>query len=592
VSGASFISRDIVISLQELNAQPALQFIATLTGVFEHSPWVAGRVASARPFASVLQLHAAMCAAVGSASPAEQLALIRAHPELAGRAAIRGELTPQSADEQQGAGLQACSPQEFARLQELNAAYARKFGFPFVLAVKGHTRSSVLAAMQQRTGHGADEERATALAEIGRITRFRLAELVTEPPGARIIAMAQHLARFSEDPQALTCSYLTSAHRATAAEIRDFMLSAGLEVSSDAVGNVIGRWRAAAGAGGVAATLVTGSHYDTVVNAGKFDGRLGILLPIVVAADLRRAGTRLPFTLSIVAFAEEEGVRFRSTFLGSRALTGTFETAALASVDAGGTSLRQTLKDAGLDPAAIPAAALDPATLLGFIEVHIEQGPVLLEAGAPVGVVTSIAGSIRGSLTIVGLSGHSGTVPMGSRRDAAAAAAQIVLAVERRCSGTPGLVGTVGQLQVPGGAMNVIPGRCELSIDIRAERDAVRTAALADVMAEVERICAARRVSFEWRKVLETASVPASAKLQRRWAQSIQRAAGIAAPLHLPSGAGHDAMVMAGITEMGMLFVRCGNGGISHHPDESLTAEDAEVAARVFADFLLHYAAT
>jgi N-carbamoyl-L-amino-acid hydrolase len=589
VSGASFISRDIVISLQELNALPALQFIGTLTGVFEHSPWVAGRVASARPFASVLQLHAAMCAAVGAASLEEQLALIRSHPELAGRAAIRGELTPESAGEQQGAGLAECSPQEFARLQELNAAYSRRFGFPFVLAVKGHTRASVLEAMQQRTGHGADEERATALCEIGRIARFRLAELLTEPPGARIIAMAQHLARFSEDSHGLTCSYLTSAHRATAAEIRDFMLSAGLTVSSDAVGNVIGRWRAADGA---AATLVTGSHYDTVVNAGKFDGRLGILLPIAVAADLRRAGARLPFTLCIVAFAEEEGVRFKSTFLGSRALTGTFETAALQSVDAGGTSLRQAIKDAGLDPAAIPAAALDPATLLGFVEVHIEQGPVLLEAGAPVGVVTSIAGSVRGSLTLVGLSGHSGTVPMGSRRDAAAAAAEVVLAVERRCSGTPGLVGTVGQLQVPGGAINVIPGRCELSIDIRAERDEVRKAALADVMAEVERICAARRVSFEWRKVLETASVPASAKLQRRWAQSITRAAGIAAPLHLPSGAGHDAMVMAGITEMGMLFVRCGNGGISHHPDESLTAEDAEVAARVFADFLLHYAAT
>jgi allantoate deiminase/N-carbamoyl-L-amino-acid hydrolase len=530
-----------------------------------------------------------MCAAVGSASLEEQLALIRAHPELAGRAAIRGELTQESTREQQGAGLAACSPQEFARLQELNAAYSRKFGFPFVLAVKGHTRASVLEAMQQRAGHGLEEERATALREIGRIARFRLAELLTDPPGVRIIAMAQHLARFSEDSQGLTCSYLTPAHRATAAEIRDFMLSAGLEVSVDAIGNVIGRL---SGTDAEGATLVTGSHYDTVVNAGHFDGRLGILLPIAVASDLRRTGIRLPFTLSIVAFAEEEGVRFKSPFLGSRALSGTFETAALESVDAGGTSLRQTLEDAGLDPAAIASAALDPRTLLGFVEVHIEQGPVLLEAGAPVGVVTSIAGGIRGVLTIVGLSGHAGTVPMGSRRDAAAAAAQIVLTVERRCSGTPGLVGTVGQLQVQGGAMNVIPGRCELSIDIRADRDEVRKAAFADVMAEVERICAARRVTFEWRRTHETGSVPCSAKLQRRWADSIIRAAGMAEPRYLPSGAGHDAMVMAKITEMGMLFVRCGNGGISHHPAESLTAEDADVAARVFADFLLSYAAT
>jgi N-carbamoyl-L-amino-acid hydrolase len=576
-----------VISLQELNALPAPQFVATLTGVFERSSWVAERVASAGPFASVLQLHQAMCATVVAAGPAEQLALIRAHPELAGRAAIGEELTPQSAGEQQGAGLSACTPQEFARLHELNAAYSGKFGFPFVLAVKGHTRASVLKAMRQRLDHGPEEERATALAEIGRIARFRLAELLTDPLGVRIIAMAQHLARFSEDSPGLTCSYLTPAHRATAAEIGDFMLSAGLEVSIDAVGNVIGRWR---GADPAAATLVTGSHYDTVVNAGQFDGRLGVLLPIAVAADLRRAGARLPFNLKIVAFAEEEGVRFGSTFLGSRALAGTFEASALESVDAGGTSLRRAMHSAGLDPAAIPSAALDPRMLLGFVEVHIEQGPVLLEANAPVGVVTSIAGSIRGVITLVGLSGHAGTVPMGSRHDAAAAGAQIVLAVERRCSGTPGLVGTVGQLQVPGGAMNVIPGRCELSLDIRAERDEVRKAAFADVMAEGKRICAARGVIFEWKAVLETASVACSAKLQRRLAQSISRAAGIPEPRHLPSGAGHDAMVMAGITEMGMLFVRCGNGGISHHPAESLTAEDAEVAARVFGDFLLSYA--
>jgi N-carbamoyl-L-amino-acid hydrolase len=576
-----------VISLQELNALPAAQFVATLAGVFERSRWVAERVASARPFASVPQLHEAMCAAVGSASLDEQLALIRAHPELAGRAAIRGELTPQSTREQQGAGLAACSPREFARLQELNAAYSRKFGFPFILAVKGHTRASILEALEQRASRGLEEERAAALREIGRIARFRLAELIADPLGARIIALAQHLARFSEDSHGLTCTYLTPAHRATAAEIRDFMLSAGLEVSIDAVGNVVGRWSGTHDDGG---TLVTGSHYDTVVNAGRFDGRLGILLPIAVVADLRQAGVRLPFTLTVVAFAEEEGVRFNSAFLGSRALTGTFETAALDGADAGGTSLRQALEEAGLDPAAIPAAALDPRTLRGFVEVHIEQGPVLLEAGAPVGVVTSIAGSVRGVITLVGVSGHAGTVPMGSRRDAAAAAAEIVLAVERRCGGTPGLVGTVGQLHVSGGAINVIPGHCQLSIDIRADLDEVRKAAFTDVMAEVESICAARRVSFQWQKVLETASVPCSARLQRRWAESIRRAAGIAEPRYLPSGAGHDAMVMAGMTEMGMLFVRCGNGGISHHPSESLTAEDADVAARVFADFLRSYA--
>ncbi len=575
----------MTVSLQELNALPAAQFIAALAGVFEHSAWVAERVVSGRPFASVPELAEAMCGAVDAAIPQEQLALIRAHPELAGRAAVRGALTPASTREQQGAGLSACSPEEYAELQRLNAAYSGKFGFPFILAVKGQTRATVLEAVRQRLDESPDQERATALRQIGRIARFRLADLVTDAPGARIIAMAEQLARFSEQDHGLTCSYLTPAHRATAAEIRDFMLGAGLEVAIDAVGNVIGRWPAADAA---APTLVTGSHYDTVVNAGKYDGRLGVLLPIAVMADLRRSGVKLPYSLCIVAFADEEGVRFQSTFLGSRALAGRFETAALERVDAQGISLRQTLRESGFNPESIPSAALDPRKLIGFVEVHIEQGPVLLEEDLPLGVVTSIAGSIRGILTLTGLSGHAGTVPMPLRRDAAAAAAQIVLAVERCCSGTPGLVGTVGQLAVPGGAINVIPGTCELSLDLRADRDEIRQAAFTKWMAEVEQICRARHVKFNWRQVLESASVPCSVRLQQRWADSIRRVTGIAEPRFLPSGAGHDAMVMAGITEMGMLFVRCGNGGISHHPDEILSAQDAEVAARVFADFLLN----
>jgi allantoate deiminase/N-carbamoyl-L-amino-acid hydrolase len=363
------------------------------------------------------------------------------------------------------------------------------------------------------------------------------------------------------------------------------MLSAGLQVEVDAVGNVIGR----RGATSDSDVLMTGSHYDTVVNAGKFDGRLGILLPIAVAAQLNRDGAQLPYALTIVAFAEEEGVRFKSTFLGSRAVAGTFDPAVLDSIDAAGISVRSAMQAVGLDPQAIPAAACNPRQLLGFVEVHIEQGPVLLTEGLPLGVVTSIAGSVRHLVSITGLAGHSGTVPMQLRRDAAAAAAEVVLAVERRCSGIPGLVGTVGQLQVPGSAVNVIPGRCELSIDIRADKDEVRQAAFADVQAEVSRISSARRVDVQWRKVLETHSVPCSQNMQQRWAESICRATGVTAPRSLPSGAGHDAMVMGGITDMGMLFVRCGNGGISHHPSESMTEEDADVAARVFTDFLLNF---
>jgi allantoate deiminase/N-carbamoyl-L-amino-acid hydrolase len=574
-----------MITLQQVNALRAGEFVAALASVFEHSRWVPERVAASRPFASGIDLHRAMCGVVMQAGEPLQLALIRAHPELAGRAAIRGDLTAASTSEQRGAGLSACTPIEYERLQSLNAAYHSRFGFPFVLAVKGHTPETVIATLEQRMTHGVDEERGVALQEICRIARFRLADLVDEPIGGAIIAMAEDLARYSETPDALTCSYLTPAHFATAARIRDFMLAAGLTVHSDAVGNVVG---VLAGDGRTSRRLLTGSHYDTVINAGKFDGRLGIVLPIAVAGALHRAGLQLPYPLEIIAFAEEEGVRFKSTFLGSRAVAGQFDPEVLDSTDAQGMSVREAMAAAGHDVAAIGAIARDPARVLGFVEVHIEQGPVLLDAGMPVGVVTSIAGSIRSMVTVQGLSGHAGTVPMPLRHDAAAAAAEIVLAVERRCGSEPGLVGTVGKLDVPGGAINVIPGRCELSIDIRSGRDALRDAAVADISAEIKRIADRRGVAIERRTVLEAAGVPCAAALQDAWSASIERVTGGPAP-RLPSGAGHDAMMMASITDIGMLFVRCGNGGISHHPAETLSADDAAVAARVFQDFLQHF---
>lgn len=577
-----------VISLEELNSLPAPQFAAALSGVFERTRWVAERVAALRPFRSRFELQRALSAIVEQARSDEQMALIRAHPELAASERTGGALTPESAREQQGAGLAACTPEELSRFRRLNAAYAQRFGFPFVLAVKGHDRAAVIAALECRLANTPEQERATALHEISRIAAFRLAERVEEPQGSAIIAMAEELSRLSEQSGALTCTYLTPAHRATAALLRDWMLAAGFEVRIDPVGNVIGRWRDGAAS---AETLVTGSHYDTVINGGKFDGRLGILLPIAVMARLRGAGVRLPYTLMVVGFAEEEGVRFRSTFLGSRALAGRFDATVLEQRDAEGITMRQAMVAAALDPAAIPTAALEPQRLLGFVEVHIEQGPVLLNAGAPLGVVTSIAGSTRCLVSITGLGGHAGTVPMQLRRDAAAAAAEVVLALEKRCSGTPGLVGTVGRLEVPGGAMNVIPGRCELSVDIRADRDEVRDAAFTSIVAESERIAARRQVAIEWRKVLDVASVACSPRMQERWAQSIVRVTGSAQAPHLPSGAGHDAMVMAQLTEMGMLFVRCGNGGISHHPSETLSAEDADLAAQAFRDFLVNFSA-
>jgi len=573
-----------MIPLERLNRIAAPDFIAALGSIFEHSPWVAQRVAALRPFKSGIALHQAMCAAVMQAGEELQLALIRAHPELAGRAALRGDLTSASTGEQQGAGLAACTASQLTRLQSLNSQYTGRFGFPFVLAVKGHTPDSVIANLAERMSHDASEERSVALREICRIARFRLADLVDEPLGDAIMAMAEDLASMSEDNVALVCSYLTPAHRATAARIRDFMMAAGLAARIDAVGNVVGVLEG----GKDLKRVLTGSHYDTVINAGKYDGRLGIVLPVAVAGALRRAGLRLPYALEIIAFSEEEGVRFNCTFLGSRAVAGRFETGALDSVDALGTTLSEAIRAAGHDVAAISDLARDPTQVACFVEVHIEQGPVLLEAALPVGVVTSIAGSVRFIVTVEGHSGHAGTVPMALRRDAAAAAAEMVLAVERRCSEQADLVGTVGKLDVPGGAVNVIAGRCDFSIDIRSASDAVRDAAAADISAAIGVIAARRRVKADVRPVLRAASVPCAAALQDAWAASIERITGGTA-LRLPSGAGHDAMMMASLTEVGMLFVRCGNGGISHHPDETLSVADADIAARVFQDFLLHF---
>ncbi|QBB70441.1 2-oxo-4-hydroxy-4-carboxy-5-ureidoimidazoline decarboxylase [Pseudolysobacter antarcticus] len=577
-----------MITLEQLNRMSVDEFVAALGGIFEHSPWVAQRAAAARPFISREDLHAAMCSAVAAATADEQLALIRAHPELAGRAAIRNELTQHSIREQRGAKLDECSAEEFAQLQTMNAAYNARFGFPFVLAVRGHDRQSILAAFAQRLQHEVDHERTTALRQIERIAAFRLADTISAPLGAQIMAMHEQLARFSDDENNLTCAYLTAAHRATAAAIRDYMLGAGLDTHIDAVGNVVGRWRS--GIAG-AKTLITGSHYDTVIDAGKYDGRLGILLPIVVALDLRQRGLHLPFDLEIIAFAEEEGVRFKSTFLGSSAVAGSFDARVLDSIDADGVTMREAMREAGFDTDAIKDIARDPATLAGYVEVHIEQGPVLLDANRALGVVTSIAGSVRKLVSIRGVAGHAGTVPMPLRRDAAAAAAEIVLAVERRCAIAPGLVGTVGRLHVPNGAINVIPGECELSIDIRADEDALRDAAVADVLAQIEQIGARRQVQINIRRVLEAACAPCAPTLQSQWSAAIARITGDNKPLHLPSGAGHDAMKMASICAIGMLFVRCGNGGISHNPLETLSADDADIAARVFSDFLLHFKA-
>lgn len=409
-------------------------------------------------------------------------------------------------------------------------------------------------------------------------------EAVRPDLGARVMNQADFLARWSDHPEHLTCTYMTPAHQATAMQLQAWMREAGFdEVHQDAAGNVVGRYRAAPGVA-EPQRVSTGSHFDTVRNGGKYDGRLGILLPIAVVADLHARGQRLPFDFEVVGFAEEEGVRYGSTFLGSSAYIGMFDMAQLELRDADGVSMREAIEAAGHDPAAIAHAGSAAGVPQHYFEVHIEQGPVLCGRGLPLGVVTAIAGSVRRRLRLTGLAGHAGTTPMGMRRDAACAAAEIALYVESRCSQEPGLVGTVGVLEVPGGSINVIPGACLLTLDVRAGSDAQRDAALADIDARIADICARRGVQAESEELLRAAATPCDAAHMALWRTALAKHD--IPILELPSGAGHDAMLIGRRVPMSMLFVRCGNGGISHNPLETMTAEDAQLAGIAVAAFL------
>lgn len=401
--------------------------------------------------------------------------------------------------------------------------------------------------------------------------------------GGRILDQAEILGRISEDDARLTRTYLTAQHREAGERIAAWMREAGMEAGFDPMGNVVGRYE---GEHGGAPAVLTGSHMDTVVDAGKYDGLFGILSPIACVRDLHARGKRLAFTLEVVAFGDEEGVRFGVTLLGSRALAGRFDDRELDASDRDGVTMREAMVKFGGNPGAIASLARDPAKVAAFIELHIEQGPVLLDAGLAVGVVTAIAGVTRVRARVYGNAGHAGTVPMPGRRDALAAAAEMALAVERFCASRPAqLVGTVGRFAVAGGgAINVIPGKVEFTVDVRSEQDATRLAAAAALEDECRAIAARRDVSLEWDPFFQLDSAPCDEELQAALAKSIA-AQGLEVR-YLRSGAGHDAMELCRVVPTAMLFVRCGNGGISHNPREVLAAEDADIATRVLLDFL------
>ena len=404
--------------------------------------------------------------------------------------------------------------------------------------------------------------------------------------GTEIIERAERLARHSDSTAHYTRTFLTPAHRAAAAELAEWMAAAGMTVRTDAIGNVIGRYEAG---DGNAKTLLMGSHFDSVRNGGKFDGVLGILVPVACIAQLNARGERLRVALEVAAFSDEEGARFQTGFLSSRALIGRFDPDVLERRDADGVTLAQAMRDAGLDPAAASSAAIDPSRLAAYVEVHIEQGPVLLRSGAPTGVVTTIAAGTRHAFHVTGEAGHAGTVPMPMRHDALAAAAEMVLAIEKRCGAGGSLVGTVGTLRVKEGSANVIPGDVEFTADIRSTDDAAVGSAVADVFAACEAIAKRRGVRLEHSKTHAVQAVPCAASLQDRLAASIERCVRGGKAPRLHSGAGHDAMMLAEVTEVGMLFVRCGAGGVSHNPAETVTPEDAGLAADVLLDFLRNF---
>lgn len=579
-----------MLTLEQLNRADRQQFTELLVGTYEHSPWIAEATWAKRPFASLAQLKHALVQTVREAGREAQLKLIRAHPELAGKAMVAKTLTAESTNEQGKAGLTECTPEEFATIQRLNAEYNERFGFPFILAVRGPrgtglNKTEIIATFARRVRHHPDFELAEALRNIHRIAEIRLNDkfAVTPELGNRVWDWAERLAQHSDPGYAehgeLTVTYLTDAHRACAQRLAHWMREdCGFDdVSIDAVGNVVGIYH---GTDRSSKRLLTGSHYDTVRNGGKYDGRLGILVPMACVRELHRAGRRLPFGIEVVGFAEEEGQRYKATFLGSGALTGHFDDAWLEQHDADGVTMREAMTHAGLCIADIPKLQRDAARYLGFVEVHIEQGPVLNEIDLPLGIVTSINGGVRFQCQVLGMASHAGTTPMDRRRDAAAAVAELVLYVETRAAAVPQVVGTVGMLQVPNGSINVVPGRCTFSLDIRATTDPVRDDCVRDVLAELERICTRRGLQFSVEETMRAAAAPSAPAWQQRWEQAV---AALGLPLHrMPSGAGHDAMKLHEVMPQAMLFQRGLNAGISHNPLESITNDDTELTVRAF----------
>ena len=561
------------IDLEQLNSASLSEAVQILDGLYEHTPWVAERAMQHRPFRSWAQLKHRMSEVVRDASLQAHMTLVRAYPELK---------SPTQ-----------CTQEELNQIEALNEAYNQKFGWPFILAAggprgSGLTTHQIIETFRRRLQGHPDVELQECLRNIHRIAEVRLNDKTGCHPtlGHRVWdwqeALAQHSDAGYKEKGQLTVTYLTEAHLACCASIRHTMTSAGFdEVFVDAVGNVVGRYHPRENG---AKYLLTGSHYDTVRNGGKHDGRLGIFVPIACVQQLFEQQKRLNVGIEVVAFAEEEGQRYKATFLGSGALLGQFNSDWLHQVDADGISMKDAMKSAGLDVNDIPSIQRSPENYAGFVEVHIEQGPVLNEMNLPLGVVTSINGSVRYLCEMVGVACHAGTTPMNRRRDAVNAVAELALFMEQRAVADGDSVATIGQLHVPNGSINVVPERCVFSLDLRAPNDVQRDALERDVLQAIRSICERRGLACQTERTLCVPAAPSAIEWQQRWENALHH---LGLPVFaMPSGAGHDAMKLHEIMPQAMLFVRGENGGISHNPLESTTSDDMQLAAEAFAHLL------
>lgn len=410
--------------------------------------------------------------------------------------------------------------------------------------------------------------------------------IVSDPKrlGAQAFARLRALDAFSDHPDHLERLFLSAAHRKAADAIAQMMREAGCDsVTIDALGTVVGRYE---GKQPGRPALLIGSHIDTVKDAGSYDGMLGVIAGIGIVEALHEAGERLDFAVEVLCFGDEENVRFPSNLSSSRAVAGSFDFSTLAGRDENGISLREALIAFGGNPDGIAAIARKKDDVIGYIEMHIEQGPVLDQENRPVGIVTAISGASRRRVIVTGEAGHAGTVPMALRKDALSAAAEMALAVEKLGGAAENGVATIGQMQVEPGAVNVIPGRVRFTVDARAPKDPVREKLVADIEAALRSIASRRKVQIDIQPFYDSPAAPASDSIMQGLAAAIE--ARQIETRYLASGAGHDAMVMGALCPMGMMFVRC-KDGISHNPAESMTEEDAGIAIAILLDFVRNY---